>query len=177
MATVAPTYYTNQVQVSDEVAQFSPEVLVEIDTHIAKYPPERKRSALIPLLLLVVQRERGYIDNAGVNYLAQKLEIEVTDVWETVTFYSMFNLRPIGKHHIQICKTLSCRIMGEPEITEHICNKLGVHVGETTDDGKFTVSLVECLGSCGTAPMMQIGFDYHEDLTTEKVDKILDSLK
>ena len=176
MATAAPTYYTNQVQVSDEVASFSPEVLAEIDTHIAKYPPERKRSALIPLLLLVVQRERGYIDNAGVNYLAQKLEIEVTDVWETVTFYSMFNLRPIGKHHIQICKTLSCRIMGEPEITEHICNKLGVHVGETTDDGKFTVSLVECLGSCGTAPMMQIGFDYHEDLTTEKVDKILDSL-
>jgi NADH-quinone oxidoreductase subunit E len=111
-----------------------------------------------------------------VNFLARKLEIEVTDVWETVTFYSMFNLRPVGKHHIQICKTLSCRIMGEPEITEHICNKLGVHVGETTDDGKFTVSLVECLGSCGTAPMMQIGFDYHEDLTTEKVDKILDSL-
>ena len=144
MASVAPTYYTNQVQVSDEVASFSPEVLAEIDAHIAKYPPERKRSALIPLLLLVVQRERGYIDNAGVNYLAQKLEIEVTDVWETVTFYSMFNLRPIGKHHIQICKTLSCRIMGEPQITEHICNKLGVHVGETTDDGKFTVSLVEC---------------------------------
>lgn len=177
MASVAPTYYTNQVQVTDEVASFSPEVLAEIDAHIAKYPPERKRSALIPLLLLVVQRERGYIDNAGVNYLAQKLEIEVTDVWETVTFYSMFNLRPIGKHHIQICKTLSCRIMGEPEITEYICDKLGIHVGETTDDGKFTVSLVECLGSCGTAPMLQIGFDYHEDLTTAKVDKILDSLK
>ena len=177
MASVAPTYYTNQVQVTDETASFSPEVLEEIDAHIAKYPPERKRSALIPLLLLVVQRERGYIDNAGVNYLARKLEIEVTDVWETVTFYSMFNLRKIGKHHIQICKTLSCRVMGEPEITEHICNKLGIHVGETTGDEKFTVSLVECLGSCGTAPMMQIGFDYHEDLTVEKVDQILDSLK
>jgi len=176
MASVAPTYYTNQVQVTDEAASFPIEVLEEIDAHIAKYPPDRKRSALIPLLLLIVQRERGYIDNAGVNFLARKLELEVTDVWETVTFYSMFNLRPIGKHHIQICKTLSCRIMGEPEITEHICNKLGVHVGETTADGKFTVSLVECLGSCGTAPMMQIGFDYHEDLTTEKVDVILDSL-
>ena len=176
MASVAPTHYTNQVTVTDKAASFSPEVLDEIDAHIAKYPPERKRSALIPLLLLVVQRERGYIDNAGVNYLARKLEIEVTDVWETVTFYSMFNLRPVGKHHIQICKTLSCRIMGEPEITEHICNRLGIHVGETTDDEKFTVSLVECLGSCGTAPMMQVGFDYHEDLTTEKVDKILDSL-
>ena len=176
MASVAPTYYTNQVQVTDEAASFSPAVLEEIDAHIAKYPPARKRSALIPLLLLVVQRERGYIDNAGVNFLARRLEIEVTDVWETVTFYSMFNLRPIGRHHIQICKTLSCRVMGEPEITEHICNKLGIHVGETTADEKFTVSLVECLGSCGTAPMMQIGFDYHEDLTTGKVDKILDSL-
>jgi NADH-quinone oxidoreductase subunit E len=177
MASVAPTYYTNQVEYSDEVASFSPEVLAEIDAHIAKYPPERKRSALIPLLLLVIQRERGYIDNAGVNFLAEKLDIKVTDVWETATFYSMFNMHPVGKYHIQVCKTLSCRIMGEEKITEHICNRLGIHAGETTPDGNFTVSRVECLGSCGTAPMMQIGFDYHEDLTIEKVDKILDSLK
>lgn len=177
MAATVPTEYTNQVLVSGEVAEFSPEVMAEIDAHIAKYPPERKRSALIPLLLLVVQRERGYIDNAGVNFLAQKLDLTVTDVWETATFYSMLNMRPVGKYHIQVCKTLSCRIMGEPEITEHICNRLGIHAGETTEDGKFTVSRVECLGSCGTAPMMQIGFDYHEDLTVEKVDEILDSLE
>jgi NADH-quinone oxidoreductase subunit E len=177
MASVAPTYYTNQVEYSDEVASFSPEVLAEIDAHIAKYPPERKRSALIPLLLLVIQRERGYVDNAGVNFLAEKLDIKVTDVWETATFYSMFNMHPVGKYHIQVCKTLSCRVMGEEQITEHICNRLGIHAGETTPDGKFTVSRVECLGSCGTAPMMQIGFDYHEDLTVEKVDKLLDSLK
>lgn len=178
MSTAAvPTDYTNRVKYTDEKASFSPEVLAEIDAHIAKYPPERKRSALIPILLLVIQRERGYVDNAGVNFLAQLLEVEVTDIWETATFYSMFNMRPVGRHHLQICKTLSCKIMGEPEITEHICNRLGVHVGETTADGKFTVSLVECLGSCGTAPMMQIGFDYHEDLTVEKIDKILDSLK
>ncbi len=175
MASVAPTYYTNQVKFTDEAASFSPEVVEEMRLHLTKYPSDRKRSALIPLLF-VIQRERGYIDNEGVNFLARFLDLEVTDIWETVTFYSMFNLRPVGKHHIQICKTLSCRIMGEPEITEHICNRLGIHVGETTDDEKFTVSLVECLGSCGTAPMMQIGFDYHEDLTTEKVDKILDSL-
>jgi len=175
MASVAPTFYTNQIQVTDEVANFSPEVVEEMRLHLTKYPPDRKRSALIPLLF-VIQRERGYVDNEGVNFLARFLELEVTDIWETVTFYSMFNLRPVGKHHIQICKTLSCRIMGEPEITEHICNRLGIHVGETTDDEKFTVSLVECLGSCGTAPMLQIGFDYHEDLTTEKVDKLLDSL-
>jgi NADH-quinone oxidoreductase subunit E len=177
MASVAPTYYTNQVEYTDEAASFAPEVLAEIDAHIAKYPPEQKRSALIPLLLLVIQRERGYIDNAGVNFLAEKLDIKVTDVWETATFYSMFNMHPVGKYHIQVCKTLSCRIMGEEKITEHICNRLGIHAGETTPDGKFTVSRVECLGSCGTAPMMQIGFDYHEDLTVEKIDRLLDSLK
>ncbi len=177
MASVAPTYYTNQVEYTGEVASFSPEILAEIDAHIAKYPPERKRSALIPLLLLIIQRERGYIDNAGINFLAEKLDIKVTDVWETATFYSMLNMHAVGKYHIQVCKTLSCRIMGEPEITEHICNRLGIHAGETTPDGKFTVSRVECLGSCGTAPMLQIGFDYHEDLTVEKVDKLLDSLE
>ena len=175
MAAATPTTYTDKIIKTDEVAEFSPEVIAEMESHLEKYPPERKRSALIPLLLLVVQRERGWIDNPGVNFLAKFLDLEVTDVWETATFYSMFNLRPVGRHHIQICKTLSCKIMGEPEITEHICSKLGIHPGETTADGKFTVSMVECLGSCGTAPMMQIGFDYHEDLTKNKVDEILEA--
>ena len=176
MAAAVPTSYTDKVVVSDEVAEFSTEIVLEMRLHVSKYPPERSRSALIPLLMLV-QRERGWIDNPGVNFLAKFLNLEVTDVWETATFYSMFNLRPVGRHHLQICKTLSCKIMGEPEITDHICSKLGIHPGETTQDGKFTVSLVECLGSCGTAPMMQIGFDYHEDLTVEKVDKILAECK
>jgi NADH-quinone oxidoreductase E subunit len=158
MATATPTSFTDKVIYTDEVAEFSPEVVEEMRS------------------LFVIQRERGYIDNPGVNFLAQFLGEEITDVWETATFYSMFNLRPIGRHHIQICKTLSCKIMGEPEITEHVCSKLGIHPGETTEDGKFTVSLVECLGSCGTAPMMQIGFDYYENLTRETVDRILDSL-
>lgn len=176
MASAVATDFTNQIVYTDEVAEISPEVVEEMRSHLVKYPPERKRSALIPLLF-VIQRERGWIDNPGVNFLAKFLDLEVTDVWETATFYSMFNLRPVGRHHLQICKTLSCKIMGEPEITDHICSKLGIHPGETTEDGRFTVSLVECLGSCGTAPMMQVGFDYYEDLTTEKVDKILDSLK
>ncbi len=175
MASVA-TDYTNKVIVTDELAEFSTEVVEEMKSHLVKYPADRKRSALIPLLF-VIQRERGYLDNPGVNFLAKFLDLEVTDVWETATFYSMFNLHPVGKYHIQVCKTLSCRIMGEPEITGHICDKLGIKPGETTEDGKFTVTRVECLGSCGTAPMMQIGFDYHEDLTIEKVDKLLDSLK
>lgn len=176
MAAAVPTSYTDKVLVTDEVAEFSPEVVEEMRAHLVKYPPERSRSALIPLLF-VIQRERGYIDNPGVNFLAKFLSLEVTDVWETATFYSMFNMRPVGRHHLQVCKTLSCKIMGEPEITGHICAKLGIHAGETTEDGRFTISLVECLGSCGTAPMMQVGFDYYEDLTVEKVDEILDTLE
>src|SRR5687767_8483779 len=177
MAAAVPTTYTDQIEYTEEIAEFSREIIAEMDRHLAKYPPERKRSALISILLLVIQRERGWVDNQGVNFLAKYLDLEVTDIWETATFYSMFNLRPVGRHHIQICKTLSCRIMGEPDITDHICTKLGIHPGDTTEDGKYTVTMVECLGSCGTAPMMQIGFDYYEDLTTAKVDEIMETLK
>jgi NADH-quinone oxidoreductase subunit E len=161
-------------KVPEEIATFSPEVEAEIDRHLAKYPV--KRSAILPLMF-IVQRERGgYLDPPGVAYLADRLGVRITDIWEVATFYSMINTEPVGRHHIQICKTLSCKIMGEPVITEHVCSKLGIKPGETTEDGRFTVSLVECLGSCGTAPMFQIGFDYHENLTTEKVDEILDAL-
>jgi NADH-quinone oxidoreductase subunit E len=162
------------VDIGDEVASFSPEVEAEIDRHLAKYP--LKRSAILPLMF-IVQRERGYLDAPGVAYLAKRLSLRITDIWEVATFYSMLHMEAIGRYHIQICKTLSCKIMGQPEITEHVCKKLGIRAGETTADGKFTVSLVECLGSCGTAPMFQIGFDYHENLTREKVDQILDALE
>jgi NADH-quinone oxidoreductase E subunit len=157
-----------------EAATFSAAVEAEIDSHLRKYPV--KRSAILPLMF-VVQRERGYLDSPGVAYLANRLGLRITDIWEVATFYSMLNTKPVGKYHIQICKTLSCKIMGEPKITDHVCQRLGIKPGETTADGKFTVSLVECLGSCGTAPMFQVGFDYHENLTTEKVDQILDSLE
>jgi|SRR6266702_918484 len=161
------------VQMPDEIATFSPAVEAEIDGHLAKYPVVR--SAILPLMF-IVQRERGYLDPAGVSYLARRLGLRITDIWEVATFYSMIQTKPVGKYHIQICKTLSCKILGEPKITEHVGTKLGIKPGETTADGRFTVSLVECLGSCGTAPMFQINFDYHENLTPEKVDKILDSL-
>ena len=161
------------VHMPDEAAVFSPEVEAEIDRHLAKYPVPR--SAILPLMF-IVQRERGYLDPAGVLYLAKRLNLRITDIWEVATFYSMINTEPVGKYHIQICKTLSCKIMGEPNITRHLCNKLGIKPGQTTADGRFSVSLVECLGSCGTAPMFQIGFDYHENLTVEKVDQILNSL-
>ena len=165
--------FSQPVNVGTEPATFSPAVEAEIDSHLAKYPV--MRSAILPLMF-IVQRERGYLDPPGVLYLANRLGLRVTDIWEVATFYSMIRTEPIGRHHIQICKTLSCKIMGEPAITEHVCRKLGIKPGETSPDGKFTVSLVECLGSCGTAPMFQIGFDYYENLTPQKVDQILDGL-
>jgi NADH-quinone oxidoreductase subunit E len=161
------------VQMPGEVATFSTEVEAEIDRHLAKYPV--KRSAILPLMF-IVQRERGYLDPPGVSYLANRLGLRITDIWEVATFYSMIYTNPVGKYHIQICKTLSCKIMGEGKITEHVCKKLGIKPGEMTADGRFSLSLVECLGSCGTAPMFQINFDYHENLTPGKVDQILDSL-
>lgn len=161
------------VDIPEEIASFSPEVEAEIDSHLAKYPVIR--SAILPLMF-IVQRERGYLDPAGVAYLAKRLKLRYTDIWEVATFYSMIHLTPVGRYHIQVCKTLSCKIMGEGKITKHICDRLGIKPGETTEDGKFTLSLVECLGSCGTAPMFQVNFDYYENLTAAKVDNILDSL-
>jgi len=161
------------VTMPDEVAEFSPEVEAEIDRHIAKYP--LIRSAILPLMF-IVQRERGYLDPPGVNYLAKRLQLRITDIWEVATFYSMIHMEPIGKYHIQVCKTLSCKLLGSERITDHCSRKLGIGVGETTPDGRFSLSEVECLGSCGTAPMFQVNFDYHENLTPEKADQILESL-
>ena len=156
-----------------EAATFSAEIEAEIDRHIAKYPI--KRSAIIPLMF-IVQRERGYLDPPGVQYLANRLQLRVTDIWEVATFYSMIHTEPIGKYHIQVCKTLSCKLLGSEKITEHCSRRLGIGVGETSPDGRFSLSEVECLGSCGTAPMFQVNFDYHENLTPEKADQILESL-
>ena len=161
------------VEILEEPATFSPDIEAEIDWHLAKYPVTR--SAILPLMF-IVQRERGYLDPPGVAYLAKRLALRITDIWEVATFYSMIHTDPVGKYHIQVCRTLSCKIRGAGAITEHCAQKLGIRPGETTTDGRFTLSEVECLGSCGTAPMFQIGFDYHENLTTAKVDQILDSL-
>ena len=161
------------VELEVEPAKFSPEVEAEIDWHLSKYPVPR--SAILPLMF-VVQRERGYLDPPGVLYLANRLALRVTDIWEVATFYSMIHTTAIGKYHIQVCKTLSCKIMGAGRVTDHCSKKFGIKVGETTADGRFTLSEVECLGSCGTAPMMQINFDYHENLTPEKIDQVLDGL-
>jgi NADH-quinone oxidoreductase E subunit len=161
------------VSLGVDPAKFSAEVEAEIDRHLAKYPVAR--SAILPLMF-IVQRERGYLDPPGVLYLANRLKVRVTDIWEVATFYSMIHTSPVGKYHIQVCRTLSCKIRGAGDVTEHCSKKLGIKVGETTPDGRFTLSEVECLGSCGTAPMFQINFDYHENLTPEKIDQVLDAL-
>ena len=161
------------VQMPEGIATFSPEIEAEIDSHLAKYPV--MRSAILPLMF-IVQRERGYLDPPGVAYLAKRLKLRITDIWEVATFYSMIHIKPIGKYHIQVCKTLSCKLLGSDKITQLCAEKLGIKVGETTADGRFSLSEVECLGSCGTAPMLQVNFDYHENLTAEKVDQMLDGL-
>ena len=161
------------VNLGGAIAEFSAAVEAEIDAHLAKYPVPR--SAILPLMF-IVQRERGYLDPPGVAYLAKRLALRTTDIWEVATFYSMIHTEPVGKYHIQVCRTLSCKIRGAAKITEHCSQKLGIKAGETTADGRFSLSEVECLGSCGTAPMFQINFDYHEDLTPAKVDEILNAL-
>ncbi|MBX7220392.1 MAG: NADH-quinone oxidoreductase subunit NuoE [Blastocatellia bacterium] len=140
---------------------------------IARYPV--KRSALLPLLHLV-QNEENQITKEGMRYVAKKVGVEMNDVFEVLTFYTMYFTEPIGTHHIQLCRTISCYLRGAEEIREHLEKRLGIKPGQRTADGRFRLSEVECLGSCCTAPMFQINFDYHENLTPEKVDQILDSL-
>ena len=124
-----------EAKVAHEVAVFSREVEAEIDGHLRKYPV--KRSAILPLMF-IVQRERGYLDTPGVAYLAGRLDVRITDIWEVATFYSMINTKPVGKHHTQVCKTLSCKIMGSESITRRCSEKLGIKPGETSSDGRFS---------------------------------------
>lgn len=136
--------------------------------------PER-RSALIPALR-IVQESRGCVDREAMRDIAAAFELHPMEVEEVATFYTMINPRPVGRHLIQVCRSISCFIMGSNPLIRHLEDKLGVQVGETTRDGKFTLVAVECLGSCGTAPVMQVNEDYHENLTPAKVDEILGGL-
>jgi len=146
----------------------------EIEEIISRYPV--KRSALIPLLY-VAQREHGYITEAAMIEIATLLKLTPPQVYETATFYTMLNLKKVGTFHIQICKSLMCALVGSDTVIGWIKTKLGISPGETTSDGLFTLSAVECLAACGTGPMMQINDDYYERLTEEKVDRILADVK
>ncbi len=146
----------------------------EIEEILSRYPV--KRSALLPLLYLA-QREAGYISEEAMKEIAGLLRLTPPQVYETATFYTMLNLKPVGKFHLQVCKSLMCALVGSDTLIGWLEKKLGIKAGETSKDGLFTLSKVECLGACGTGPMMQINDDYYERLTEEKVDRILADLK
>ncbi len=152
---------------------FSDEILKEVDAIVAKYPDPR--SALMPILHLA-QRELGWVSPEAQEWAAERLELTPAMVMGVTTFYTMYNTAPVGKHLLQLCRTLSCELRDSPSIRERIKERLGIGPGETTEDGRFTLVEVECLGACGTAPAMMVGEDYHENLTPERVDEILNSL-
>ena len=154
--------------------EFSPEALKKFEETVARYP--KKEAAMLPVLYLA-QQEFGYLNPEAIEYVATLMGQTPARVQGVVSFYTMFNTKPIGRHHIQVCRTLSCALGGAGRITACIKRKLGIDIGQTTTDGRFTLSEVECLASCGTAPMMQINDDYFENLNEEKTEKILDSLK
>jgi NADH-quinone oxidoreductase subunit E len=164
----------NREQQDIKSVAFSEEVLSEVRKILTRYPD--KRSALIPVLN-IAQREFGWISEPIMVYVAELLDLTPPKVFEVVTFYTLLNQRPVGKYLIQVCRTLSCALVGAEDFISYFKKKLGVRVGETTSDGLFTLRTVECLASCGTAPMMQINDTYYENLTLEKVDRILDELK
>ncbi len=144
---------------------------------IARYPEGKQKSALIPILHIAQAEFGGWLSPDVMNYVASILQIQDVEVYEVASFYSMFNLKPRGKCLIEICRTSSCWLCGAEDIVDYISHKLNIQVGETTPDGMFTLKTVECLGSCGTAPMMQVGKNFHENLTLEKVDSLLDQFR
>jgi len=156
---------------------FSQAALEEIEKIKKRYPPGKQKSALIPVLHIAQAENDGWLSPEVMDYVASLLGILPIEVYEVASFYSMFNLKPGGKCVIEVCRTSSCWLMGAEDIIRYIEKKLGIKEGETTPDGMFTLKTVECLGSCGTAPMMQIGASYHENLTYEKVDNILEKYK
>lgn len=157
--------------------QFTAEKLEKVKEIIARYPEGKQKSALIPVLHLAQGEFGGWLDVPVMDYVAGLLQLNPIEVYEVATFYTMFNMKPVGKYVLEVCQTGPCMICGSDQIIEHIKNKLGIKAGETTPDGLFTLKPAECLGACGYAPMMQLGKYYKEHLTIEKVDAILDELR
>lgn len=157
--------------------KFSDEKMAKAQEIIKRYPEGRQKSALIPLLHLAQDEFGGWLDVPVMDYVAGILDINPIEVYEVATFYTMFNMKPVGKYVLEVCQTGPCMVRGSDDIIDHIKNKLGINAGETTADGLFTLKPAECLGACGYAPMMQLGKFYKENLTKEKVDILLDELR
>lgn len=153
---------------------FSTERLKEVETIVARYPDGKQKSALIPLLHMAQEENQGWLSTEAMDYVAGLLKILPIEVYEVATFYSMYNLKPIGKHLFEVCQTGPCMVNGSDDIIAYIGEKLNIKPGQTSADGLFTLKTVECLGACGYAPMMQMGNTYREHLTKEKIDAIIE---
>lgn len=160
-----------------EKIELSKNSKVAIDKWLEKYPEDQKQSAVIFALTTVQEENGGWLTEPLMDAVADYLEMPRIAVYEVATFYTMFYLEPCGRHKINVCTNISCMLRDSHKIAEHLQQKLGIKWGETTADGKFTLKEVECLAACKNAPMMQIDKTYHENLTIEKVDQILDEIK
>ncbi|MBP9214970.1 MAG: NAD(P)H-dependent oxidoreductase subunit E [Chitinophagaceae bacterium] len=159
------------------MVRFNEQQLQEFNRLVARYPSDKQKSALLPVLHLAQDSFGGWLSTETMDYVAELLHIEPIEVYEVATFYSMYNLKPVGKYLFEVCHTGPCMISGSDNIVDYIKQKLNIGVGETTTDGMFTLKTVECLGACGYAPMMQLGKTYREHLTKEKVDAIVDECR
>ncbi len=148
----------------------------EIDIWTAKYPPERKSSAVMAALRILQDQNGGWLTTELMDAVAKYLEMPPIAVYEVASFYSMYEHKAVGKHKISVCTNISCLLCGSNKVVSHLEKKLGIKMGDTTADGRFTLKEVECLGACVGAPMFQIGRDYYENLTSETIDSILDQL-
>ena len=154
--------------------EYTPQNEIKFQEYLTKYP--KIDSCMLPALWLV-QEQEGWVSPEAMIFVAQKLGKTPIQVYEVATFYTMFNLKPIGTYHIELCKTLSCMLCGSKEIKKHLKEILGIEAGETTSDGLFHLSEVECLGACGGAPMFALNGVYHENLTKQKVDELISECK
>lgn len=157
--------------------KFTEEKLQKVDEIKARYPDGRQKSALLPVLHLAQEENNGWLSVEAMDYVAELLKIKPIEVYEVATFYSMYNLKPVGRFVFEVCQTGPCMLNGSDQIIDYIKQKLNIKVGETTADGLFTLKTVECLGACGYAPMMQMGKYYKEHLTKEKVDQIIEECR
>ncbi|MDG0815650.1 complex I 24 kDa subunit family protein [Bdellovibrio svalbardensis] len=155
--------------------KLSEQGLADVKKELARY--EARESAIIPSLYIAQKENKGFITPDIIRHLSQVMDIPEARINEVFKFYTMFNQKPVGKYHVQVCTNISCALEGGREMASHICHELGVKYNEVTADGRFTVSKVECLGSCGTAPMMQVNDTYHEKLTPETAMNLLRGMK
>ena len=157
--------------------QFSEKKLSQVNEILQRYPAGKQKSALLPVLHLAQEEFGGWLSVEAMDYVASLLDLQPIEVYEVATFYSMYNLKPVGKFIFEVCQTGPCMLNGSDQIIDYIKQKLNIEVGGTTADGLFTLKTVECLGACGYAPMMQLGKNYREHLTKEKVDKIIEECR